>query len=504
VVLTESSRQDAGFISRRYGRFQTTALLGAGGTASVYLARSEGPGGFERFVAIKVMHPHLTAAGDAKKAFLQEAKVSSRIYHPNVVAVTEVIADDDELYLVMDYIKGDTLWALMKWANDHDAYFPFPIVLRILVDAFSGLHAAHELKDDEGRSIELVHRDVSPHNILLGLDGVTRLTDFGIAKFSEREKMTESGYVRGKVAYMSPEQALGAPLDRRSDVWAAGVVAWEALTGHRLHNGTNEATRLLGVISNELRRPEKVRPEIPVALGDAVMGALDRMIEKRTPTVQALAEDLLRAWGRPIATHAEVATYLGAALGDRIQERHLRMTRGSDAPTRTMPEQSAEIPQEVTEETLRTPEVQTRGTLEGTGQVTSHRGLPMRRQSWIWGTAVLGLLGVGAMFLAKSRAQPLIRPEVLPVAAVVATSETNPQTKLETSPSARAPSEKELPEAEKKPILTNLEPVPAPTSRASTTVPAIRPKTPKSQRITPRPARSSAPSTPTLLRDPLD
>ena len=206
------------------GGYELLHELAAGGMATVYLGRKRGVGGFERLVAIKCCHPHLRRDPAFVAMFLDEARLAARIHHPNVVATLDV-SDEDALYFVMEYVEGTSLAEWIARLALLDQRIAPALLLRVIIDGLGGLHAAHELRDHDGKSFQLVHRDVSPQNILVGLDGGTRIADFGIAKAESRATRTRTGQVKGKTGYMPPEQILGEPLDRRADVYAAGVVA---------------------------------------------------------------------------------------------------------------------------------------------------------------------------------------------------------------------------------------------------------------------------------------
>lgn len=295
--------------------------------ASVYLARAAGPQGFERDVAIKIIHPHLREHAEMSHDLLEEAKLAARIRHPNVVSVLE--ADRDEasglVYLVMDYVEGDTLSYVLRMARSvSPKLLAPPIALKLMADALAGLHAAHELTSPTGDPLNVVHRDFSPQNILVGLDGVARLTDFGIAKAHGRAALTQTGFVKGKVCYMSPEQARGDELDRRSDVWAAGVVLWELLAGRPLFDHRDEMKIVMQLISEEpLPRLRTIRPEIPAALDDAVAAALTRDRSARLASAKELRDAVVTGWKRP-ADASEVATAVDGLIGTRVTERRSR------------------------------------------------------------------------------------------------------------------------------------------------------------------------------------
>ncbi|MDH3728576.1 MAG: serine/threonine protein kinase, partial [Myxococcales bacterium] len=227
---------------RQLGRYEILTQLASGGMASVYVARAQGVAGFERLVAIKVLHPHLAYEQEFISMFLDEARLAARIRHMNVVPTLDVSdSPGDGYFLVMEYIEGNHLGALLGRAAKKGERLPQPFVCRVLVDALQGLAAAHRLTDENGTHLQLVHRDVSPHNILVGTDGIARLTDFGVAKADVRMASTRAGQFKGKLSYMAPEQAASNETDQRSDLFSVGVILWESLTGRRLFKGDSNA-----------------------------------------------------------------------------------------------------------------------------------------------------------------------------------------------------------------------------------------------------------------------
>jgi serine/threonine-protein kinase len=255
----------------RIDRYELYDVIASGGMATVHLGRLVGPAGFGRTVAIKRLHPHLAKEPEFVAMLTDEARVTSRIGHPNIVPTLDVVASRGELFLVMEYVPGLTLAELMKNVVRDGERIPVPIACAILAGVLRGLDAAHEARDESARSLEVVHRDVSPQNILVGADGVARLLDFGIAKAVGRLHTTRDGELKGKVAYMAPEQ-LGARLvDRRTDIYAASVVLWEALTGERLFGGDDAATVFGNVMQKKVPAPStKVSMPILVRNGASV------------------------------------------------------------------------------------------------------------------------------------------------------------------------------------------------------------------------------------------
>lgn len=291
--------------------------------ATVYLATVERDGGFQRQVAIKMIHGTEDSDRELAGDLLREAKIAARIRHPNVVPVLDVGEDPRGLYLVMDYVEGDNLAGLRRSAARLGERVPVDVALRVATDALAGLHAAHELVEKNGELAGVVHRDFSPHNILVGTDGVTRLTDFGIAKIAMTAGHTRTGRIKGKIAYMSPEQARGVRVDRRCDVWAAGVVIWELLTGDRLHSSEDEIGLLLKIVGEDPRRLKDVCPELPSALDEALSSALTRELDQRCATADELRRKLVKS--HPIADTATVAQWVERIASPKLRARDAKI-----------------------------------------------------------------------------------------------------------------------------------------------------------------------------------
>lgn len=314
----------------RVGRYEILAHIGSGGMATVYLARAEVMPGLYRDVALKMMRPQFSSGSDeAASVLLDEARLTASIRHSNVVMVHEAVEDPLGVYMVMDYVAGDSLTGLIRNAMNRGERVPEPVAARILCDALAGLHAAHELCDAVGRPMNVVHRDYSPSNILVGVDGSTRLTDFGIAKAESRISATASGVVKGKLGYMAPEQLLARKLDRRCDIWAAGVVAWECLAGERLFGQLDHGPALLRMVQEEPPRLRTVRPDLPQSLDDAIASALTTDPARRCPTAAELRRRMLEAWREvgPVAEPSEVGEYVTALMGAKMRERKEAVAR---------------------------------------------------------------------------------------------------------------------------------------------------------------------------------
>ena len=277
------------------GGYTIVGELATGGMAELFLARRVGPEGFARSVVVKRILPHLAKSDEFVRMFLDEARIAAGIRHPNVVSVEELGRDGDSLFMVMEYLSGESLHALIAELARRNRHLDPALAAHVVAEACAGLHAAHEMTDDSGRPLEVVHRDVSPQNLFITYDGSVKVLDFGIAKAADRLTRTETGYFKGKFAYMAPEQIKEQPVDRRADVFALGVVLFEALTGRRLFRTKNPAATLRAVLESSIVRPSAIRPNIPSALDEACLKALSRPIDQRHATAAELRRDLLRA-----------------------------------------------------------------------------------------------------------------------------------------------------------------------------------------------------------------
>ncbi len=310
------------------GRYRVVDEIGVGGMASVHLARMDGPGGFQKWVAIKKIHPHLVEDESFVQMFLDEARVAARISHPNVATVFDVGKHEDTYWIAMEYLHGEPLREVMRRTEELGTAMPPEIACRVIADAAEGLHAAHELLGKNGEKLGLVHRDVTPHNLFVTYDGVTKVVDFGIAKFSSRMSHTRAGTLKGKLAYMSPEQVHGEGIDRRTDIFALGVVLWELTTGQRLFRMESDLDTLAKVQECNVPRPSTLIRGYPVDLEKIVMKALAKNRGERFRTAREFSralQSLLMRRGLFIASD-EVAAYTQSIFADRIQKReaHLR------------------------------------------------------------------------------------------------------------------------------------------------------------------------------------
>jgi serine/threonine-protein kinase len=353
---------DAPWVGRRIGRFVILDEIASGGMATVHLAHAaDAPlgSGPPRFVAAKRMHAHYARDPDFVSMFTDEATLCTHIRHDNVVATIEVTHGSvnalgeglssaatgdgaEELVLVLELVEGESLSRLARTVASRKARIPQPIASAIVIDMLRGLHAAHEAKNAEGEPLMIVHRDVSPHNVLVGTDGVTRVLDFGVAKARGRVQQTQKGQLKGKLAYMSPEQARGRMVDRRSDVFSAGIVLWELLTGQRMLDGDNEAALLVALLSEKPALPSSKDPSL--ARCDALVGkALE--VEPNDRFLTALEMAIAVEGVIPPAKRAEVAEWVkreAAAALARREEMIARATKHlRELESRTASEQLA-------------------------------------------------------------------------------------------------------------------------------------------------------------------
>ena len=300
------------------GRYRLLEALATGGMATVYLARQRGRAGFARTVAIKRMHPHFSEQHDFKALFIDEARLAARITHPNVVQTLDVVEDTAELFIVMEYVRGLPLSQLQKLA-DLGHGIPVDVACSIAVGALHGLHAAHEAKDEAGRPLGIVHRDVSPQNLLVGVDGVARLIDFGVAKAVSQLHTTREGELRGKLAYMAPEQIRGGVADRQTDVFSAAVVLWQTLAGRRLFVGNNDGELIYRLLEAQVVPPSTHRQGVPAELDRIVMKGLSRDRNVRYASALDMVHDLEESVA--IASQRTVAAWVQDVGHEVLKER---------------------------------------------------------------------------------------------------------------------------------------------------------------------------------------
>jgi serine/threonine-protein kinase len=299
------------------GKFRLIAELGRGGMSEVYLAVVAGPAGFNKLVVVKLIKGDLAEDPEFISMFLEEARLSARLSHPNVVQTNEVGEFHGRYYIAMEYLEGQPYSRVLHRLG-RDRGLPLGMSLRIMSDVLSGLQYAHELVDFDGSPLSVVHRDVTPHNIFVTYDGQVKVVDFGIAKAMNSSHETRTGMLKGKVGYMAPEQAKGERVDRRADIFSVGVMLWEAATGRRMWKGMNEVQILHQLLAGDIPSPRTIRPDISQQLESIIMRsvAIDREQRPRTALdLQAELEDLMDS-GHERATLREVGKMLNQTFLD--------------------------------------------------------------------------------------------------------------------------------------------------------------------------------------------
>jgi len=306
----------------RVGRYWLFGAFASGGTASLHMGRLVGPAGFSRLVALKLLLPQY-ADDEHYTMLLDEARLSGRVQHPNVVQTLDVVHDEGRLCIVMQYVHGVDLATAVSAARRLGQRMPPAVASAIIVDVLQGLHAAHEARAEDGRHLGLVHRDISPQNVVVGADGTARVLDFGIAKALQRNQVTTQGQVKGRTAYIAPEQLVGAAVTRQADVYSAGVVLWEALAGRHLFDESNEAALASRVLEGQIPPPSTFAPEVSAELDAVTSRAVARERRDRFATALEMAEALAAAVTP--ASKEEVAAWLRRVVGDTLDARTTSM-----------------------------------------------------------------------------------------------------------------------------------------------------------------------------------
>ncbi len=470
-------------IGTKLDRFELIAELASGGMGTVFLARLGGAGGFQRLYAIKRLHEHLARHGEFIEMFLDEARLAARIHHPNVVPILEIGTTAAGYYLVMEYVEGDTAGHLFYSATQEQKPVSARVAVRIVLDALAGLHAAHEGTDDDGRSLEIVHRDVSPHNILVSVDGVSRITDFGIARAASRLAVTRTGQLKGKIAYMAPEQARSEKIDRRADVFAMGICLWEMIARRRLFKSEAEGETLNRLLYEPIPSLRSVDPEVPRELDEVCAKALARDLDQRFATAAEFSDALENAargleW---LGSHREVAACIADVLGRDISERRADLRAWlADTERRSLippAESSGDLGAQPKGAmvSVYVPPLFDMGTLRGASEGSQSRSHDRRGFKGLAVVVAIALAGaIGAVRWwhrsspesAATAAQPQVLPAPLPVA-----QETS-LTPAATAPAATVSSASAAPAA---PATTNVATSPDPGAESAAPVPTTTP-----------------------------
>jgi eukaryotic-like serine/threonine-protein kinase len=462
----------------RVERYELLGELATGGMATVYLGRQHGPFGFNRTVAIKSMHPQFAKDDAFRAMFLDEASITARIKHPNVIPTLDVVFAANKLLLVMEFVDGASMSTLLKSARDRRQPLSPAVCVALVYDVLSGLHAAHELVDDDGRPLGVVHRDVSPHNVHVGTDGLARVLDFGIAKAAGRRHQTRTGEVKGKLAYMAPEQLFGENVDRRADIYAAGVTLWEALAGRRLFDAQNEGALVMQVTEGRIEPPSFYAEEqIPEALDRVILKALAKTPEERWPT----AEDMARALAEALAPapRSAVKAAVIAHGGEQANARG-RMKSGM-TPTPGMLEPDARAVLDVLTQQVH---------VARTEPPPSPKAHPLQTAAGIALLVVIALMGVAAtVFVVTKTYRPKLVGVVKSAEPTSAGSDAFPAPPPPPSPSASS-------------SITTADPVPVPAPNGSSSVAVIspQPKPHGTKKTAPKPTGDPSTKTVTTAR----
>jgi serine/threonine protein kinase len=301
------------------GHYVLRDRIGSGGMATVYLGYDERASGALRTVAIKRMHPWLLKEPELVATLLDEGRLVSHVAHPNVVALREVVVEEQELFLVLEYVQGEPLSALVRALQDRGRHerIPAPVTCALVRDLLRGLHAAHEARDEKRRPLGIVHRDVSPQNVLIGVDGLAHLLDFGVAKAAGRSHSTRNGSVKGKLAYMAPEQLRAGLITRRSDVYAASIVLWEMLAGRRIFGPEPMAHVVLRQMTEPFAAPSSLAAGSPSSLDAVVLRGLARDPQERFGTAAEMADAIERA--ERCAAPPTIAAWLRSIAATSLQ-----------------------------------------------------------------------------------------------------------------------------------------------------------------------------------------
>ena len=428
------------------GRYELLLPIAKGGMASVWAARLRGTRGFQKMVAIKTMLPGLVDDLHFERMFLDEASLASQVRHPHVIEILDLGEVDRILYLVMEWVDGEPLNIIMKYAATRGG-IPLAIAVSITAQACRGLHAAHELRDENGTLVGLVHRDVSPQNVLLTYEGVVKVVDFGVAKATSRAAAdTEAGQLKGKIAYMSPEQLRGERIDRRTDVFAMGILLYMMTTGTHPFRGDDQSQTIRRISDDEpVTPPSAIVPGYPAGLESVVLQSLAKDASKRYPTANDMLIGLTRALPpsmRP-STDEEVAEFLRALLPDRLEKRKSaikaaleaadRREMGKSAPRMAdtdLPDEAPTVLEGLVSSREVTPSAEGQNSLPG---ATSRGAPPADRDSrgasgrnrirTALSAALLAALGIIVMLLMSRRPGPAVAavdsPTVSPTLGVV-------------------------------------------------------------------------------------
>jgi serine/threonine protein kinase len=417
-----------------YGRYELIKKIATGGMAEIFLARQAGLEGFEKLLVLKRILPHLAENDEFVEMFLHEARVAVRLNHPNIVQIFDLGKENNAYYIAMEYIHGEDARRVWKQADAQKKPIPVPLVCRIVMDAAAGLDYAHKKTDPSGAPLHIIHRDVSPQNILVSFEGAVKVVDFGIAKAADQASQTRAGVLKGKYSYMSPEQAAGKDIDQRTDQFALGVVLWELLTARRLFKRNNDIQTLAAVTECKITQPWEIDPRVPKEVGAIALKAMARDPDQRFEDLhqmQVALEEWLLA-NRQSSGPSHLASYLADLYADRLSRERSEgvpvigegaegsgsadhrssrtdRRRAGISTADKAPKQTRDIKRGTRNDKLRAP---AREPEEHTPEKSSITGssvsrlvarLSERKRTAVWMAVVAALLGAGAVFVYQSQ-----------------------------------------------------------------------------------------------------
>jgi eukaryotic-like serine/threonine-protein kinase len=409
------------------GRYSLLSRIAVGGMAEIWLARQLGPKGFEKFIVIKRILDGLGTDPEFVTMFLDEARIAAQLNHPHIVQIFDLGEEAGAFYIAMEYLPGENLANVVRAGERQQKPLPIPLAVRIIADAAEGLAYAHARKGGDGKLLGIVHRDVSPHNLIITDDGLVKVVDFGIAKAANRESQTMAGHVKGKMAYMSPEQARGEPLDGRSDVFSLGILLFEMVTRSRLFHFPDPLAALTAVASDDpLPLAHERSPEVPEELSRIIDQALARNQDRRYASArhfQVALEEWLRSQPE-VPDSTELAAYMSQIFSARIQER-IQLLEAARSGALTPASASRAMPGS-------TASSMPGGRPASHDEVTSVEALPDSRR-WPWRAGIVGVvlaLGLGLAIILSAEpvgsvAPPPPSPPAVPAPPVL-TVETEP------------------------------------------------------------------------------
>ncbi len=307
---------------RKLGRYTLVEQLAVGGMAEIWLALLTGVGGFEKLVVIKKIRDHLAKEPSFLKMFLNEARIAAQLNHPNIVQIYELIQSGDTYFIAMEYIFGRDLAEISYKLQERNQILPIEYTALIILQVCEGLHYAHTKTDSVGNPLNIVHRDISPHNLLVSFNGNVKILDFGIAKATNQYEQTRHGILKGKISYMSPEQILGYQLDGRSDIFSLGTVFYELLTGFRLFTGDNDLATMRAITEEEIVRPSYFNEKISPDLEAIVLGMLAKDPKDRYPNAWEVQQDLIQFLKKfkSAPTTYDLANFIRQLFADEIEK----------------------------------------------------------------------------------------------------------------------------------------------------------------------------------------